>query len=919
MRKMLMIFSAIALFYGGIAFGSDGKQSMEFSNSNGLKSVRIVTPNEGYSQTAFDRQLPIRNPHILSQVVWVDRNHENAIANDVAVSPDGASIFAGWWLNNMRFASYVSAGLDAPLWRYNVTTQWQMPVSARANKYAGTGSSLPALAWGNDSPLYQNSFNYDAGYIGASVSLSGNGELLAAASWISADDAILTVYDLGSSDTIFVRHFVPTQGLQGVDFSRDGSRVLVTNYGGLLVYSVPNGDLLGQLPNYSQTIAKISGDGNHVVSGSFTGAVEYYNWDGSSYVRRWIRATGHDWVTAVAISADGSTFACGTLDFVNGQIAGGKFEMWDASNGNTLIDYRDYGDEVGSVALSADGRYAIAGCWGAYARTYGDVVTVFIRDTDVPIFQLLDDIDEPGSIFGVAISDSGNYAAAGGKAVHARDWGNGGMLYSIKINDPVQHDVAVSSIDAPGELVNPGDTFSPTATFINVGLETESFTANCKITDMGLDTIIYESSYNINSLMSFGTSQVYFEPPFTLQRSGRYRIDFSALLPTDMDTANNTLSLTFRSWHDIKAISVTNPFNEATVNWSGIPSAIFKNFGSYDESVDVTLSIFDSTGIEVYTSIANIFGLSPYASEEVHFDPWIPDLIGTFRAVFNAEVPDDASPEDNTITKYISAVQEMMYDDGQFDATYWVGSYPDADNRKFLQVFDPNVSAPFTIENVRFYQPPTAYDGYLDYLAIALDVNDLPDTLDYLAKIPFPELAGPGQWSGTDLNVHVQESTPLWVILHWPDEPLNGPFIGADATGLINCKSWWFSNTGGYNSWPFNDWMIRMTLQSATGVESDYLSGLPNKISLMQNYPNPFNPTTTIKFAMPVPGNARIEIFNSLGQRVKLLADSHFDTGYHSIVWDGKNDVGISVSSGMYYYRLTAGDANISRKMLMLK
>jgi hypothetical protein len=81
--------------------------------------------------------------------------------------------------------------------------------------------------------------------------------------------------------------------------------------------------------------------------------------------------------------------------------------------------------------LSADGSIGVAGSWGQLSATYGDVLTVFERSSSTPVFQLLDDIDEPGSIFSVDISTDGSLVSAGGKAVHAREFGNGGEVYAI--------------------------------------------------------------------------------------------------------------------------------------------------------------------------------------------------------------------------------------------------------------------------------------------------------------------------------------------------------------------------------------------------------------------------------------------------------------------------------------------------------
>jgi len=94
---------------------------------------------------------------------------------------------------------------------------------------------------------------------------------------------------------------------------------------------------------------------------------------------------------------------------------------------------------------------------------------------------------------------------------------------------------------------------------------------------------------------------------------------------------------------------------------------------------------------------------------------------------------------------------------------------------------------------------------------------------------------------------------------------------------------------------------------------------VPREYSLDQNYPNPFNPSTEIKFALPQASNVSLEIFNILGRRVTTLINDRLDAGYHSVTWDGINSKGQDVATGVYLYRLKAGDFVKSKKMLLLK
>jgi hypothetical protein len=91
-------------------------------------------------------------------------------------------------------------------------------------------------------------------------------------------------------------------------------------------------------------------------------------------------------------------------------------------------------------------------------------------------------------------------------------------------------------------------------------------------------------------------------------------------------------------------------------------------------------------------------------------------------------------------------------------------------------------------------------------------------------------------------------------------------------------------------------------------------------LTLHQNFPNPFNPGTVISFDLPVRERVSLEIFDVSGRLVKrLLYDEEREPGSHTVSWDGSNDAGKAVSSGIYYYRLTAGKASMTHEMVLLR
>jgi hypothetical protein len=96
-------------------------------------------------------------------------------------------------------------------------------------------------------------------------------------------------------------------------------------------------------------------------------------------------------------------------------------------------------------------------------------------------------------------------------------------------------------------------------------------------------------------------------------------------------------------------------------------------------------------------------------------------------------------------------------------------------------------------------------------------------------------------------------------------------------------------------------------------------SDIPKTYALRQNFPNPFNPETRITYELPVGAKVRLEIYNVLGQKVRTLVQGDQPIGVHQVVWDGTNDAGAKVGSGVYLYVLKAGTFVESKKMLLLK
>ncbi len=106
-------------------------------------------------------------------------------------------------------------------------------------------------------------------------------------------------------------------------------------------------------------------------------------------------------------------------------------------------------------------------------------------------------------------------------------------------------------------------------------------------------------------------------------------------------------------------------------------------------------------------------------------------------------------------------------------------------------------------------------------------------------------------------------------------------------------------------------------LRHGSGIDSE--NELPTQFALAQNYPNPFNAQTIINYSLPISGKVTLDIFNVLGQKVVTLIDGYQEAGYKSVIWNGRDNKGQAISSGVYFYRLATPEKNITKQMLMLK
>lgn len=149
-------------------------------------------------------------------------------------------------------------------------------------------------------------------------------------------------------------------------------------------------------------------------------------------------------------------------------------------------------------------------------------------------------------------------------------------------------------------------------------------------------------------------------------------------------------------------------------------------------------------------------------------------------------------------------------------------------------------------------------------------------------------------------------------VLTWPPvfdlRVENSALVGTDGKPIGDLN--WYPEYA--ERWDMTDWGIESSVTEAN-------SSLPVSFSLKQNYPNPFNPSTNIDFTLSSKSIVKLSVYNMLGQMIKILVNEKTLQGAHTVKWDGTNELGEKVVSGVYFYKLDIGDYSKTMKMLLIK
>ena len=366
------------------------------------------------------------------ELVW-EATEDAAIFEMVSISDETYQGIVNRELNYHGWG-YYNESSSTPVWEYFSNDFERVPCDITSNgnyMAAGAGDTVYRFTPSSGIPdrTYGLANTDDEVY---DLSISENGETV----YFSAGSPC-KIFSLNIETLTENWSFeLPSGGwTQGMALSKNGEKLVIIQYGWVIVYS-NTGNVLFQteISAGSQTAPSISDDGNIVVTGDLEGnAIVYeYNSETETYDIKWSYLfepeAYYDWARSVAVSGDGSTIALGSLHF-DGEQNSGELAVFDTESNVPIWIYESVHEEISAIDITADGSIITAVSDGPLNDDDEDF-WIFNKDNNVPFFEY----NCQGSPIDVDISNDGKKCIVGGKAVHNSVMGNGGKLYYFDID-----------------------------------------------------------------------------------------------------------------------------------------------------------------------------------------------------------------------------------------------------------------------------------------------------------------------------------------------------------------------------------------------------------------------------------------------------------------------------------------------------
>jgi len=349
------------------------------------------------------------------------------------------------------------------------------------------------------------------------------------------------------------------------------------------------------------------------------------------------------------------------------------------------------------------------------------------------------------------------------------------------------------------------------------------------------------------------------------------------------------------------------------------------------DTSDLQIMIDSITHVATITATADSFGVfsvkfSVHDPENGADSDTISVSVQTNTPVLLTPLQDVVFAEDSGPVTLVADLHAMFIDlDGDpltFTASGDAGISPRIEGNSFILDTEANFAGSGLV-TVTATDPSGAAASDI-FRATYTQVEDPPDLTDFPGFIRF--------WRDSTVVLDV------WDLVEDPESPDSALSFDFSATNPALLRNY-NANTGilqlSTDGSFFGDVIMTVTATDTGSLSSnknvtvritefnsiEALPGgaLPKQFTLSQNFPNPFNPETRIRFQIPKAGPVKLIVYNLLGQKMRTLADRRMQPGIYDAVWDGRDDRGNSLASGVYFYRFTAGDFQQVKKMLLIR
>lgn len=366
--------------------------------------------------------------------------------------------------------------------------------------------------------------------------------------------------------------------------------------------------------------------------------------------------------------------------------------------------------------------------------------------------------------------------------------------------------------------------------------------------------------------------------------------------------------------HDIMIAEIPEYLHSLPILTSVAPKVSLMNAGLNDESnLSVTCQI-DSASIAVYSDRQELASLQSLATGEVTFKNWRTSSASAYRLSFFAvKLSNDGNLVNDTLRTTINVSPRM--DDFETGFAKWTSPTGWGINGQRFR------SGKFSMDD-----SPTGNYG-----------NNVNSAATYNYSFDFSKLraAHLSYWGWNVLQPndygYVEVSTDsgaTWQQLGARHEGVQRSFTQEYRSLTPYCGPG-FNNvrirfrlvtdaSGVFPGWNVDDIEIHKG-ESPTAVAEQVTEGIPTEYALLGNYPNPFNPETTIEYQLPRASRIEVAVYNLAGQLVRTLRQAQQSAGKYKLSWDGKDERGNNVATGVYLYRLYAGEFSATKKMILAR